>query len=143
MGRPLKILIADDEDDHITILGLYLKNIGADVESARDPEDCLRMFEFHRPELVFLDVDLGFPGGFVTAGKIRAKAAEFGQPVRIFMYTARKTAGTCSTPKSENFSRGSFEARPCRALFRSSIWPGRKYLSVGGAGSSDDPKTTP
>lgn len=92
MGRPLKILIADDEDDHITILGLYLKNIGADVESARDPEDCLRMFEFHRPELVFLDVDLGFPGGFVTAGKIRAKAAEFGQPVRIFMYTARKTA---------------------------------------------------
>ncbi|MCR9143988.1 MAG: response regulator [bacterium] len=92
MGEILKVLIADDEEDHITLMGLYLKDGNFDIHSASNAADSLKMYESLRPELVFLDVDMGFPGGFATAGKIKGRSKELNSPVRIFMYTARKTA---------------------------------------------------
>ncbi|MEQ9365150.1 MAG: response regulator [Leptospirales bacterium] len=91
MGAPLKILIADDEEDHITLMGLYLQKADFDINSAANSKDCLLMYESLRPDLIFLDVDMGFPGGFVTAGKIRERAKELQENVRIIMYTARKS----------------------------------------------------
>ncbi len=86
----LKVLIADDEEDHITLLGLNLRGTACDIHSATTPEDCLRMYSALRPDLVFLDVDMGFPGGFVTAGKLREAARKAKHDVKIIMYTARK-----------------------------------------------------
>ncbi len=92
MNSPLRLLIADDEEDHITLMGLYLQGTTFDIHSAADSQESLRMYESLRPELVFLDVDMGFPGGFATAAKIRERARELGLPVRIIMYTARNSA---------------------------------------------------
>lgn len=86
----LRILIADDEQDHITLLGLSLRNSPCDIHSATNPDECLRMYSALKPDLVFLDVDMGFPGGFVTAGKLREAARESQHELKIIMYTARK-----------------------------------------------------
>lgn len=92
MANTLKVLIADDEEDHIILMGLYLKDGTFDIHSAANSRDCLQMYESVRPDLVFLDVDMGFPGGFATAAKIRERSKELNIPVTIIMYTARKSA---------------------------------------------------
>jgi signal transduction histidine kinase len=72
-GSPCRVLVVDDNRDAAQSLAVMLRLSGAEVETANDGTQALRLAERFRPEIVLLD--LGMPGltGFDVASQIRAQ----------------------------------------------------------------------
>ena len=60
MGEGARILVVDDEPGIVRALGINLKALGYQVDTAVSGEDALRQAADHRPDAVILD--LGLPG---------------------------------------------------------------------------------
>lgn len=73
-GRPLDILVVDDNRDAADSLALLLEIRGHQVRTAHDGPEALRVLATFRPHLVLLD--LGLPGmsGYEVARRIRGSA---------------------------------------------------------------------
>jgi DNA-binding response OmpR family regulator len=80
--RPL-VVVADDEEDILTLLGVVLRSAGCDVLPAGDGEEALRLAEEHRPDLVVLDVAMPRVDGREATAAIRASEALAGVPVLL------------------------------------------------------------
>ncbi len=50
------VLIADDHDDVVALLKMYLKPLDCDILAARDGEEALTLAQTHLPDIVLLDV---------------------------------------------------------------------------------------
>jgi CheY-like chemotaxis protein len=83
----LKILIADDQPDNITLLSRYLLNEGYICISASNGVEALARMRAEVPDLVLLDVNMPVKDGFETLQEIRTDLAIGHIPV-IFL-TAR------------------------------------------------------
>jgi DNA-binding response OmpR family regulator len=79
-----KILVADDEENIIQLLRLYLRNEGYEVVSARDGQQVLDRFEQDAPDLILLDLMMPVLGGFEVCAEIRKRS-----DVPVLMLTAR------------------------------------------------------
>jgi len=79
-----KILIADDEQHILDMLGAYLRQDGYQVVEARDGRMALYTFRHERPDLVILDVMMPELDGFEAARLIRKEA-----DVPLLFLTAR------------------------------------------------------
>ncbi|MCC6617145.1 MAG: response regulator transcription factor [Anaerolineae bacterium] len=79
-----KILIADDEQHILDMLGAYLRQQGYQVVEARDGRTALYTFRHERPDLVILDVMMPELDGFEAARLIRKEA-----DVPLLFLTAR------------------------------------------------------
>jgi DNA-binding response OmpR family regulator len=79
-----KILVADDEENIIQLLRLYLRNEGYEVVSARDGQQVLERFEQDAPDLILLDLMMPVLGGFEVCAEIRKRS-----DVPVLMLTAR------------------------------------------------------
>lgn len=80
--RPL-VVVADDEEDILTLLGVVLRSAGCDVVAAGDGAEALRLAEEHRPDLVVLDVAMPRMDGREATAAIRASEALAGVPVLL------------------------------------------------------------
>jgi DNA-binding response OmpR family regulator len=79
-----KILVADDEQNIVQLLGLYLRNDGYEVVAASDGRQALDRFATESPDLVLLDLMMPELGGVEVCAEIRK-----GSDVPVIMLTAR------------------------------------------------------
>lgn len=79
-----KILVADDEQNIVRLLRLYLRNEGFDVVAAADGRQALDRFSAEAPDLVLLDLMMPQLSGFEVCTEIRKKS-----DVPVIMLTAR------------------------------------------------------
>ena len=81
---PYKILVADDEQNIVQLLRLYLRNEGYEVVAARDGRQALERFKAESPDLVLLDLMMPELGGFEVCTEIRKRS-----DVPVLILTAR------------------------------------------------------
>lgn len=79
----LKILVADDLTDNVTLLSRYLENEGYLCISASNGVEALAKMRAEMPDLVLLDVNMPVKDGFETLQEIRGDAAIGHIPVII------------------------------------------------------------
>jgi len=80
----MKVLIADDDRDLLTLIGFALTQAGYLVVKASDGPQALQVFEQEAPDLVVLDINMPGANGFQVCEAIRAKSR-----VPIMMLTVR------------------------------------------------------
>jgi len=80
----LKILIADDDRDLLSLIAFTLTQAGYLVVKASDGQVAVRAFETELPDLVVLDINMPSASGFAVCEAIRAKSR-----VPIMMLTVR------------------------------------------------------
>jgi DNA-binding response OmpR family regulator len=71
--KPL-VLHIDDEVDILGFVGLAIREIGVDVESASTAADGIRKAASEKPELVILDIMMPGTDGFETCRAIKQKS---------------------------------------------------------------------
>jgi signal transduction histidine kinase/FixJ family two-component response regulator len=71
-GERRKILVADDDPDHVELLHDILVPLGFDMVAAVDGEACLREAEISLPALVILDIAMPGKSGLDVAAALRA-----------------------------------------------------------------------
>jgi len=79
-----KILVADDEQNIVQLLRMYLRNEGYDVVAAADGRQALERFNHESPDLVLLDLMMPELNGFDVCTEIRKRS-----DVPVIMLTAR------------------------------------------------------
>jgi PAS domain S-box-containing protein len=72
-GRPLRILVVEDNVDSADSLNLLLRLYGHDVQVARTGPTALEMALASRPDLVLLDIGLPGMDGYQVAQRLREK----------------------------------------------------------------------
>lgn len=80
----MKILIADDDRDLLSLIAFTLTQAGYLVVKASDGQVAVRAFETELPDLVVLDINMPSASGFAVCEAIRAKSR-----VPIMMLTVR------------------------------------------------------
>jgi two-component system CheB/CheR fusion protein len=72
-GRPLRILVVEDNVDAADSLSLLLRLYGHEVQLARTGATALEMASASRPDLVLLDIGLPGMDGYQVARRLREK----------------------------------------------------------------------
>jgi CheY-like chemotaxis protein len=105
--RPL-VVVADDEEDILTLLGVVLRGAGLDVIPAADGAEAVRLAEQHRPDLIVLDVAMPRMDGREATAAIRRSDALAGVPVLLV------SASTSDAARERAMSAGAdaFIAKP-------------------------------
>ena len=67
-----KILIAEDDPDVRTYLGMQLRAAGHDTLWAEDATSALRLCELDKPDLVLLDLGLAGGDGFLVLERLKS-----------------------------------------------------------------------
>ena len=80
-GPRRKILIADDDADHVRLVSDVLLPLGFVVLSVADGPACLALAQDAAPDLIILDISMPFMSGLEVAGALRAR----GERARILM----------------------------------------------------------
>lgn len=83
-GRPLRILVADDDADLLALIGFTLNQAGFDVRTVHDGTGALQAFDHETPDFVLLDVNMPAPNGLDVCRDIRRRSS-----VPIMMLTVR------------------------------------------------------
>jgi DNA-binding response OmpR family regulator len=97
-GAPL-VLVADDDEDILTLVTFRLERAGYEVAAAHDGEEALRLAFEHVPALAVLDVMMPKLDGYEVTTRLRQNEATRRTPV--ILLTARV--------QEEDIARG-FEA---------------------------------
>jgi DNA-binding response OmpR family regulator len=75
------VLVADDDQDILTLLSLRLTKVGYEVVIAADGEEALRAVRERRPDLAIVDVRMPKMDGLEVIRRIRADEETNGIPV--------------------------------------------------------------
>lgn len=75
------ILIVDDVDDNLEILGNLLTFDGYEVQTARDGEEALKRVQDSRPDLILMDVLMPGMSGFELCERLKSKESTKDIPV--------------------------------------------------------------
>jgi putative two-component system response regulator len=70
-----KILIVDDEENNLKIMGIILQNYNYDFQTAKNGFEALEKTKEYSPDLIFLDVMMPEMDGFETCRKLREDPA--------------------------------------------------------------------
>src|SRR6186997_503416 len=97
-GDPARLLVVDDEDALLDLLGDALRFAGYEVHTARSGFDALRIAADTSPALVLLDVNLPDLDGFEVCQRLRRD----GYDVPVIFLTARDDPSDLRT----GFTRG-------------------------------------
>src|ERR687888_649082 len=85
-GGRMKILLVDDDRDHVDLLAFSLRRAGLTPVPAYDRPTALGLFETQEPDLVVLDINLGVWDGLDLLKEVRRRSQ-----VPVLMLTARDT----------------------------------------------------
>jgi len=88
LKKPFNILIADDQDDNLTLLARYLGNEGYSYIKAKDGLETLKKVRNELPDLVLLDINMPHKDGFAVLEEIRADPAT--QHIPVIILTAAR-----------------------------------------------------
>ncbi|MDP2883642.1 MAG: response regulator [Ignavibacteria bacterium] len=66
------ILLVEDEEALLNILGIVLRDEGYEVKKSLDAEGALRLCESHQPDMIICDVKLGEMDGFAMLEQLKA-----------------------------------------------------------------------
>lgn len=72
-GRPLRVLVADDEPDAADTLMRVLRDEGYEVQAAYDGAEVLRVARRFSPDAVILDISMPRLNGYDVARALRAR----------------------------------------------------------------------
>lgn len=86
MSAKPRILIAEDNPQGAELLEAYLDDLGAEVATATDGEETLRLVAQWQPDLVLLDVMMPRISGFEVCKRLRADPKT--KDIAILMVTA-------------------------------------------------------
>jgi DNA-binding response OmpR family regulator len=84
---PPLVLVADDDEDILTLVTFRLERAGYEVLAARDGEEALRLAIEHAPGLAVLDVMMPKLDGYEVTTRLRQNEATRRMPV--ILLTAR------------------------------------------------------
>lgn len=73
LGRPLRILVAEDNGETAQALAQLLGSKGYNVHLAADGPAALEAIELHHPDVVLLDIGLPTMDGYEIARKLQEK----------------------------------------------------------------------
>ncbi len=91
---PLKILLAEDNENNRTLFSFYLKETPHEVHMAEDGAICLEKYRTETYNIIFMDVDMPVMDGYQATREIRNWEAENGLPaVPIIALTAHALDG--------------------------------------------------
>ncbi len=83
---PMRILIADDNQQVVELLEANLDELGAEIRSAADGEATLKLVQEWKPDLLLLDIMMPRMSGFEVCKRLRSNAAS--KNLAILMVTA-------------------------------------------------------
>jgi DNA-binding response OmpR family regulator len=81
------VLVADDDEDILTLVAYRMEKAGYDVVRARDGEEALRLALEHAPDLAILDVMMPKADGYEVTRWLRAD--ETTARIPVILLTAR------------------------------------------------------
>jgi CheY-like chemotaxis protein len=81
-----KVLVVDDEQDIVTIIGKVLKKSGYEVTTANDGLECIKKVETEPPDLILLDNIMPNMDGQTVLSKL--KASKKTADIPVIMVTA-------------------------------------------------------
>lgn len=86
-GQPAhRILIAEDHEENRLLLTRLMKDIGLEVRTAQNGEECVKLFESWKPDLIWMDERMPVMDGVEATRRIRKMAG--GEKVKIIAVTA-------------------------------------------------------
>jgi two-component system OmpR family response regulator len=97
-GSPTRLLVVDDEQSLVDLLGDALRFAGYEVQAARNGHEALRAVAQIEPDLVVLDVNMPDVDGFEVCRRLRRE----GRNVPVIFLTARDDPADLRT----GFTRG-------------------------------------
>ena len=116
----MKALIVDDDPDSIALLGAHLEALGCDVHASENPREAVEYYERLLPDVVFMDIGMSFPGGFIATQNVRHSAKKLGRKVVVIMYTGNKDPE--SVQKAKSFGASDYMVKPVtRELVREKL----------------------
>ena len=83
------ILVADDDPDILTLVGLRLDHAGYRTVLANNGSEALALACSHRPDLVVLDVDMPYLSGFEVTERLQERDET--RSIPVLLLTARRT----------------------------------------------------
>jgi CheY-like chemotaxis protein len=86
---PVRILLAEDSDDNVTLVRAYLKDTGYQLEIAQNGEEAVRAFSEGHFDLILMDMQMPVLDGYCATERIRAwERAHSLSPIPILALTA-------------------------------------------------------
>lgn len=109
-GRPLCIVVADDERDAVLSLMMVLRDEGYETHGAYTAQQTFDAVLKYEPDVLILDIALGRLSGYEVAQKIRDRHGN-GQPMIIGISGVYKKASDRILAEMKGFSH--FLTKPC------------------------------
>jgi CheY-like chemotaxis protein len=83
IGRPLRVLVADDNCDAADSTAMLLKWWGIQAEAAYDGKSALQAVRVFYPDVLLLDISMPIMDGFQLAQEVRRHDEDLGKPALI------------------------------------------------------------
>ncbi|MFK7823225.1 MAG: response regulator [Oligoflexales bacterium] len=80
----MKVLMVDDEEDLLYVLGASFEGLGIEFETASNGEDALDRFGSFKPDIVLTDYNMPNMNGVELSKKLK----EINKDIKIILYTA-------------------------------------------------------
>jgi signal transduction histidine kinase/DNA-binding NarL/FixJ family response regulator len=128
-GPRRRILLADDDPQHLELLGELLRPIGFTLFSARDGKTCLQLAEQCRPDLAMIDLAMPDLSGWEVARELRGRPELSAMRLVIVSANAHEYSGRAE-PTHDAFVMKPIELSALLELVRSLLGLKWIYQSV-------------
>lgn len=116
--RPV-ILVADDDEDILTLVAVRLELAGYDVIKARSGDEALRMAVEHSPDLAVIDVMMPGLNGFEVTRELRLREETMETPVILLTALAQESdVARGLAAGADDYVKKPFDAADLRARVR-------------------------
>jgi PAS domain S-box-containing protein len=111
---PLRILVADDNEDSAESLKLLLESAGHEVHAVFDGEAAIAAIEEIRPDIALLDIGMPGANGYEVARRVRAE--DWGRDVRLVALTGWGQQADKQRARDAGFDQHLVKPVPLEAL---------------------------